>query len=91
MVRLMQNQPGPVPTPEEAGAHEWTEQELALAAQRRRFMSVGTPAEVHADLERRRLEADADELIVTTQIHDVTERVASYELLAKAYATTPVQ
>src|SRR4051794_28055574 len=87
MVRLMQNRPGPVPTPEEAAAHEWTEQELALAEQRRRFMSVGTPAEVHADLERRRLEADADELIVTTQIHDVTERVASYELLAKAYAT----
>jgi len=85
MVRLMQNRPGPVPTPEEAAAHEWTGQELALAAQRRRFMSVGTPDQVRDDLERRRTYAGADELIVTTQVHDVEERKLSYELLAKAY------
>jgi luciferase family oxidoreductase group 1 len=85
MVRLMQNRPGPVPTPEEAAAHPWTEQELALAAQRRRFISVGTPEQVRDDLERRRLEADADELIITTQIHDAAERRSSYELVAKAY------
>jgi luciferase family oxidoreductase group 1 len=88
MVRLMQNRPGPVPTAEEAAAHEWTEQELALAAQRRRFISVGTPDQVRDDLERRRTYADADELIVTTQVHDPAERALSYELLAKAYATT---
>lgn len=86
MVRLMQNRPGPVPTPEEAAAHQWTEQELALAAQRRAFVSVGTPEQVRDDLERRRVYANADELVVTTQIHDVAERVLSYELLAKAYA-----
>ena len=86
MVRLMQNRPGPVPTAEEAAAHDWTEQELQLAAQRRRFMSVGTPDQVHADLERRRTYADADELVITTQVHDLAERVLSYELLAKAYA-----
>jgi luciferase family oxidoreductase group 1 len=88
MVRLMQNRPGPVPTPEEAAAHEWTEQELGLAAQRRRFVSVGTPEQVRDDLERRRTYADADELIVTTQVHDPAERALSYELLAKAYAAT---
>jgi luciferase family oxidoreductase group 1 len=86
MVRLMQNRPGPVPTPEEAAAHDWTEQELALAAQRRRFISVGTPDQVRDDLERRRTYAGADELIVTTQVHDAAERALSYELLAKAYA-----
>ena len=74
MVRLMQNRPGPVPTPEEAAAHQWTDQELQLAAQRRRFMSVGTPDQVRDDLERRRTYADADELIITTQIHDEAER-----------------
>jgi luciferase family oxidoreductase group 1 len=86
MVRLMQNNPGPVPTPEEAAAHPWTEQELQLAAQRRRFMSVGTPDQVRDDLERRRTYARADELVITTQVHDLAERVLSYELLAKAYA-----
>jgi luciferase family oxidoreductase group 1 len=86
MVRLMQNRPGPVPTPEEAAAHDWTEQELALAAQRRSFMSVGTPEQVRDDLERRRTYAGADELVITTQVHDVAERALSYELLAKAYS-----
>jgi luciferase family oxidoreductase group 1 len=86
MVRLMQNRPGPVPTPEEAAAHDWTEQELQLAAQRRRFMSVGTPEQVREDLERRRTYAGADELIITTQVHDAAERELSYELVAKAYS-----
>ncbi|MGZ6784656.1 MAG: LLM class flavin-dependent oxidoreductase [Nocardioidaceae bacterium] len=86
MVRLMQNRPGPVPTPEEGTAHPWTEQERELAAKRRRFISVGTPDQVHEDLERRRKEADADELIITTQVHDPAERRLSYELVARAYA-----
>jgi luciferase family oxidoreductase group 1 len=86
MVRLMQNRPGPVPSPEEAAAHDWTSEERALAAQRRRFISVGTPEQVREDLERRRTEADADELIITTQVHDLAERRLSYELIAKAYA-----
>ena len=85
MVRLMQNRPGPVPTPEEAAAHPWTEQELSLARSRRRFISVGTAEQVQEDLERRRLEADADELVITTQVHDPAERRLSYELVAKAY------
>ncbi len=86
MLRLMQNRPGPVPTPEEAAAHAWTDEELALAAKRRRFISVGTPERVRDDLERRRTYADADELVITTQVHDPAERRLSYELVAKAYA-----
>ena len=86
LVRLMQNRPVPVPTPEEAAEHRWTGDELALAAKRRRFISVGTPDQVRGDLERRRVEADADELVITTQVHDPAERRMSYELVAKAYA-----
>ena len=86
MVRLMQNRPGPLPTPEEAAAHRWTDEERALAAHRRRFISVGTPDRVRDELERRRLEAGADELVITTQTHDPAERRLSYELVAKAYA-----
>ena len=47
--------------------------------------SVGTPEQVRDDLERRRTEAGADELVITTQIHDPAERRLSYELIAKAY------
>ena len=86
MVRLMQNQPGPLPTPEEAATHRWTAQEEQLATTRRRFSSVGTPDQVREDLERRRTYAVADELMITTQVHDPAERALSYELIAKAYA-----
>ena len=87
MVRLMQNRPGPgARRPRRRRRTTWTEQELQLAAQRRRFMSVGTPDQVRDDLERRRTYAGADELVITTQVHDPAERVLSYELLAKAYA-----
>ncbi|UYM05892.1 LLM class flavin-dependent oxidoreductase [Solicola gregarius] len=85
MVRLMQNRPGPLPTPEEAAAHPWTDQERALAAKRRGFISIGTADEVRDDLERRRKAADADELIITTQVHDPAERRRSYELVARSY------
>ena len=85
MVRLMQNRPGPLPTPEEAAAHPWTEQERELAAGRRRFVSVGTPDQVVEDLERRRAYADADELIITTHVHDPEERRLSYELISKHF------
>ena len=84
-LRLRQNRPGPVPTPEEAAAHPWTSDERQAAAARRRFISVGTPEQVRDDLERRRREANADELIITTQVHDPAERRLSYELIAKAY------
>jgi luciferase family oxidoreductase group 1 len=86
MVRLLQNRPQPVPTPEEAAAHPWTHEERVLAARRRKFISVGTAEQVRDDLERRRREADADELVITTQVHDPAERRLSYELVAKAYA-----
>ena len=33
-------------------------------------MSVGTPEQVRDDLERRRTYAGADELVITTQVHD---------------------
>lgn len=86
MLRLRQNRPGPLPTPEEAADHPWTDLERRLAAERRRFVSIGTPGEVRDDLERRRKEAGADELVITTQIHDGEERRHSYQLIADSYA-----
>lgn len=85
MARLRQNRPGPLPTPEEAAAHDWTELEHQLAQDRRRFSSVGTGDQVREDLDRRMKEADADELIITTQVHDPDERARSFELIMDAY------
>jgi luciferase family oxidoreductase group 1 len=89
-VRLRTGRPGPLPSPQEAAAHSWTTAERELAAGTRRFVSVGTADEVRADLLARAAHAGADELIVTTNVHDPAEREHSYELLADAFGlTTP--
>lgn len=84
MARLRTGVPGPLPTPEEAAAHDWSPAERKIAASMRDKVSVGTPEQVAADLRRRAREADADELMITTQTHDPAERRRSYELLAEA-------
>jgi luciferase family oxidoreductase group 1 len=85
MALLRTNRPGPLPSPEEAVAHQWTEAERQIADASRRFVSIGTPDQVVDDLRRRAAHATADELIVTTHIHDPAERCRSYELLANAW------
>jgi len=90
MVRLRQGRPGPLPSPEEAAAHPWTALELELASTFRRFVSVGTPEQVREQLLDRLRRSGADELMVTTNIHDPAERRRSYELLSGAFTTAPV-
>jgi luciferase family oxidoreductase group 1 len=85
MALLRTNRPGPLPSPDEAAAHRWTEAERQIAESSRRFISVGTPDQVADDLRRRAAHATADELIVTTNVHDPMERIRSYELLASAF------
>jgi luciferase family oxidoreductase group 1 len=84
MVRLRTGRPAPLPSPEEAAAHPWTPLELELASTFRRFMSVGTPEQVRDDLLDRLRRSGADELMITTNVHDPAERRLSYELLASA-------
>ncbi len=83
MARLRSGHPGPLPSPEEAAAHAWSSAERHIAESMRSKVSVGTPEEVAADLRRRVEEADADELMITTSIHDVAERRRSVELVAE--------
>jgi luciferase family oxidoreductase group 1 len=83
-LNLRRNRPGPLPSPEEAAAHEWTPLDREFAAGFRRGASIGTPEQVHEDLRDRAERAGADEIMVMTHIHDPAERRLSYELLAKA-------
>jgi alkanesulfonate monooxygenase SsuD/methylene tetrahydromethanopterin reductase-like flavin-dependent oxidoreductase (luciferase family) len=75
----------PFPTPEEARAHRWTQDERALVADRVATQFVGTAAQVADQLELLRDATGADELIVTTITHDHADRVRSYELLAEEW------
>ncbi|WP_326822390.1 MsnO8 family LLM class oxidoreductase [Streptosporangium sp. NBC_01756] len=77
----------PFPTPEEAAAHEWTEEDRALVADRLATQFVGSPRTVAGKLRVLRDATGADELLVTTITHDHADRVRSYELLAREWAT----
>lgn len=83
-VRLRQNNPGPLPTPEEAAAHEWTEVEQHLVDSLGRFVTAGTGEAVYEGIMARARSCGADELMITTNVHDAAERRASYTLIAEA-------
>jgi luciferase family oxidoreductase group 1 len=86
-LRLRRGTPGPLPSPEEAAAYPWTPLDREFAAEFRRFTSVGTSDQVHEDLLDRARRADADELMITTNVHDPAERRLSYELIAETFAS----
>jgi alkanesulfonate monooxygenase SsuD/methylene tetrahydromethanopterin reductase-like flavin-dependent oxidoreductase (luciferase family) len=75
----------PFPTPDEARARVWTEQDRQLVADRVDTQFVGSPSQVADQLEVLRDATGADELIITTITHDHADRVRSYELLASEW------
>ena len=87
MVRLRSGHPGPLPSPEEAAAYPWTDAERHMAQAFARFATVGDAATAYAGIQARGRAAGADELMVTTTIHDPAERRRSYVLLSEAART----
>ncbi|WP_370962492.1 LLM class flavin-dependent oxidoreductase [Amycolatopsis sp. cg9] len=71
----------PFPTPAEAAAHEWTDEDRALVADRVGTQFAGSPATVAARLRQLQEATGADEIVVTTITHAHADRVRSYELL----------
>lgn len=73
------------PTPEEARAHVWTDEDRALVRDRVDTQFVGAPGQVADRLEQLQEATGADELLITTITHDHADRVRSYELLAREW------
>jgi alkanesulfonate monooxygenase SsuD/methylene tetrahydromethanopterin reductase-like flavin-dependent oxidoreductase (luciferase family) len=73
------------PTPEEARAHVWTDEDRALVQDRLDTQFVGSPGPVADRLEQLQEATGADELLITTITHDHPDRVRSYELLAQEW------
>ncbi len=73
------------PTPEEARAAAWTDQDRALVADRVDTQFVGSPSQVADRLETLASVTGADELVVTTITHDHADRVRSHQLLAEEW------
>ncbi len=75
----------PFPTPEEADALEWTDEERELVADRLDTQFVGAPGTVAERLRTLQRVTGADELLVTTIVHDHADRLRSFELLAREW------
>jgi len=76
------------PTPQQAAEHQWTEADLALVADRTATQFTGSPSTVADKLDTLQRVTGADELHITTITHDHTDRVRSYELLAREWDRT---
>ena len=84
-VRMRTGKPGPLPSPEEALAYPYTPGERRLFESYRSMQVVGDVPTVQARLEELAERTAADEIMVTTMVHDHRERLCSYENLAEAF------
>ncbi|WP_335979570.1 LLM class flavin-dependent oxidoreductase [Streptomyces sp. CA2R106] len=73
------------PTPEQARALAWSDEDRDLVADRVETQFVGTARQVADQLETLRDATGADELLITTITHDHADRVRSYQLLAEEW------
>ena len=84
-VRMRSGNPGPLPSPEEAMAYPYTPAERRLADAYRSMQVAGDPRTVQARIEELAERTAADEVMVTTNVYDHTERLRSYERLAEVF------
>ena len=80
-LRLRQGRPGRLPSPEEAAAYPWTPLERQAVAQRQAEQAVGGPDTVRDRLARLLGDTDADELMITSMVHDRSDRLRSAGLV----------
>ncbi len=75
----------PYPTPAEARAHAWSDEDRELVKDRVDTRFVGSAGRVADQLEQLQEATGADELLITTITHGHADRVRSYELLAQEW------
>jgi luciferase family oxidoreductase group 1 len=85
-LQLRRGHPIALPTVAQAAAYEFTSDEWEFVAQRRHGQALGSPATVRDQLSELLDRTGADELMVTNQIYDITDRLRSYELIAQLAA-----
>lgn len=85
-VRLRRGELGRLPSPEEAAAYPFTEEELQIVHQHRSLAICGSPETVRAQLQRLAAATGADEIMISSMIHDPAARQRSYRLVMEAFA-----
>lgn len=85
-LRMRQGRPGPLPTPQEAASYPWTAQELAIVEERREGQAVGSSQTVRDQVAELLDATQADELMVTSLVHDPIARLESFTRLRELFA-----
>lgn len=83
-VRLQRGELDALPSPEEAIAHPYTPQELAIVRAYRALVAVGSPERVRRRIFRMVEETGADEVMLSSVVHDPAARMESFERAATA-------
>jgi luciferase family oxidoreductase group 1 len=81
---------GKLPSVAEARAYPYTAEELVAVREGRQRLTVGSPATVRERLTTLAAQGAADEIMVTTIVHDHHDRRRSYELIAEAFGISAV-
>ena len=89
-VRLVSGRSGPLPSPEEAKAHQYTLDERTIVREYRTKQTVGTPSKVRERLLELQEQTGADELMLTAMMYGYENRARTYELLAEAFSLPSV-
>jgi luciferase family oxidoreductase group 1 len=90
-VRMRSGNPGPLPSPEEAMSYAYTPAERRLADAYSSMQIVGDSRTVRARIEEVAGRTGADEVMVTTNVYDHSDRLRSYELVAEVFEVSPAQ
>jgi alkanesulfonate monooxygenase SsuD/methylene tetrahydromethanopterin reductase-like flavin-dependent oxidoreductase (luciferase family) len=85
-LRLRAGRPQPMASPEEAAAYPYTEQERQFATERFTGQAVGSPETVRQRLTDLLDRTGADELMLTTMVYDIEDRIRSFELITEKIA-----
>ncbi|MGC2175477.1 MAG: LLM class flavin-dependent oxidoreductase [Acidimicrobiales bacterium] len=80
---------GPLPTPKEAAAHEFSASDHQVINEALASHFIGDPTVVRSGLEALATRTGADELMLSTRVHDYAARERSYSLIAESWGLTP--
>ena len=85
-LRMRTGAPQPLATPEEAAAYQYSAAERELAWGRFADQAIGSPETVRRQLAGLLERTGADELMLTTMVYDIGDRIRSFELIAEKVA-----
>ncbi|GAB3670894.1 LLM class flavin-dependent oxidoreductase [Salinisphaera aquimarina] len=85
-LRLRKGEFLPLPSPEEALAYDYSAVERDAIAENRSRHVIGSPDSVRDQLNARIADAEPDEIMIVSNLHDPAKRLQSYELIAQAMA-----